>query len=317
MSRAIRVLLIAALAACSPSPESVTDEDREPAATQVTAGRGGADRDPEMSPDGKLLLYASSSFGPGYDLFARRVDSNAAVRLTSQPGDERFPKLSPAGPDRLAYCSDESGEWAVYVMADPLGIPGPAERVSAPGRHAVHPSWSPDARHLAWCSADDFDGGDWTIEILDLESRRTIVLEDVDGFLPEWSPRGDRILFQRMGRRGPGYSSIWTVEFDGTAARRMTSVFSSDDFAAINPAWSPDGRRIVFATVGKSRARAGLMSEADDLWTVRADGSEPTRLTSSPASDGMPSWSADGRIFYVSNRSGSPRIWSLLPPALP
>jgi TolB protein len=97
----------------------------------------------------------------------------------------------------------------------------------------------------------------------------------------------------------------------------MTSVFSSDDFAAINPAWSPDGRRIVFATVGKSRARAGLMSEADDLWTVRADGSEPTRLTSSPASDGMPSWSADGRIFYVSNRSGSPRIWSLLPPALP
>lgn len=318
MSRAFRFLAAAALVSgCSPSPETVSDEDREPAVTQVTGGRAGADRDPEVSPEGKLLFYASSSFGPGYDLFARRVGSNTAVRLTSRPGDERFPKMSPAGPDRLAYCSDESGEWAVYVLADPLGNPGPAERVSAAGRHAVHPSWSPDGRRLAWCSADDFEGGEWTIEIRDFESGRTTVLEDVDGFLPEWSPGGNAIAFQRMGRRGPGYSSLWTVEFDGTAATRMTSVFASDDFAAINPAWSPDGRRIVFATVGKSRARAGLMHAADDLWTVRADGTEPTRLTSSPASDGMPAWSPDGRIYFVSDRSGSPRIWSLLPPELP
>ena len=35
------------------------------------------------------------------------------------------------------------------------------------------------------------------------------------------------------------------------------------------------------------------------------------------ACTGWPSWSPDGRIYFVSNRSGSPRIWSLLPPALP
>ncbi len=316
MARTFRWLAAAALAAgCSPAPRPFSDEDREPPVTQVTAGRAGADRDPDVSADGNLVVYASSSFGPGFDLFARRAGSNAAVRLTSQPGDERFPKLSPAGPDRLAYCSNETGEWAVHVLADPLGGGGTPERLSRPGRHAVHPSWSPDGRKLAWCSADDFEGGAWTLEVRDLETGLTAVLEDVDGILPEWSPRADVILFQRPGRLG--LSSVWTVEFDGTAARRMTSIFSSDDFAAINPAWSPDGRRIVFATVGKSRARAGMMHEADDLWTVRADGSEPTRLTSDPASDGMPAWAADGRIYFVSDRSGSPRIWSVLPPALP
>jgi Tol biopolymer transport system component len=316
MPRTFRILAVAALlSGCSPSPEPVTDEDREPAVTQLTGGRAGADRDPEPSPDGKLLYYASSSFGPGYDLFARRAGSNAAVRITARDGDERFPKPSPVGPDRLAYCSNETGEWAVYVIADPLGRPGEPERLSAPGRDAIHPAWSPDGRFLAWCSADGLDGPDWTIEVRDLETGKTCVLEDVDGILPEWSPQGGRIAFQRMGRKGLG--SIWTVEFDGSAARRMTSVFSSDDFAAINPAWSPDGRRIVFATVGKSRGRSGVMNEADDLWTVRADGSDPVRLTSSPASDGMPAWGADGRIYFVSGRTGSPRLWSLLPPALP
>jgi TolB protein len=315
MFRAHAILLTALLVSgCSPSPETLPDEDREPAVTQQTAGRAGADRDPELSPDGRLLYYASSSFGPGYDLFVRGVGSSAAQRLTARPGDERFPKVNPADPRELAYCADESGEWAVYRIADVGRDPGRAERLSREGRHALHPAWSPDGRSLAWCSTDDFGSGEWTIEVHDVRSGRTVVLEGVDGFLPEWSPVGRRLAVQRMGGRAPGYGSIWTLEVDGSGARNVTCVFSSDDFAAIHPAWSPDGARIVFATAGKSRARAGVLHETDDLWTVGADGTAPMRLTSSPASDGMPAWASDGRIYFVSDRSGSPRIWSLKAP---
>jgi Tol biopolymer transport system component len=56
-----------------------------------------------------------------------------------------------------------------------------------------------------------------------------------------------------------------------------------------------------------------MLNEADDLWVVNADGARATRLTTSPAADGMPVWASDGRIYFVSNRSGSKRIWSLLP----
>src|SRR4029077_15577576 len=108
--------------------------------------------------------------------------------------------------------------------------------------------------------------------VRDLDSGRTTVMEDLDGLLPEWSPAGNRIVFQRMKRRDDWLSSIWTVEFEHDTARNLTSIFSNDDFAAINPTWSPDGRKIAFATVGKSRAKAGLMNEADDVWVMGADG---------------------------------------------
>jgi Tol biopolymer transport system component len=117
-----------------------------------------------------------------------------------------------------------------------------------------------------------------------------------------------------MKHRDDWISSIWTVDFEQNSARHLTSVFSSDDFAGINPTWSPDGRKIAFATVGKSRAKAGVMNEADDVWVVGDDGMNPTRLTSASASDGMPRWSKNGRITFVSDRSGSPRLWSIQAP---
>ena len=135
----------------------------------------------------------------------------------------------------------------------------------------------------------------------------------MDGLLPEWSPRDNRIVFQRMRHRDGWYGGLWTVEFDGSSARNLTRVFAGEEWACINPSWSPDGRRIIFTTVGKSRARAAVLDKGDDLWVVNVDGSQPTRLTTSPAADWMPAWSGDGTIYFVSDRSGANRLWSLRP----
>jgi Tol biopolymer transport system component/DNA-binding winged helix-turn-helix (wHTH) protein len=64
----------------------------------------------------------------------------------------------------------------------------------------------------------------------------------------------------------------------------------------MNPAWSPDGRRLAFASdqLGNS-----------DIWVQRLDGSEPSRITTSPARDWQPAWSPDGtRIVYRSEENG-------------
>ena len=59
------------------------------------------------------------------------------------------------------------------------------------------------------------------------------------------------------------------------------------------------------------------MSQRDGNWevyVVNLDGSELRRLTRNPASDGLPTWSPDGRhIAFVSDRDGSWAVWVMRP----
>jgi gamma-glutamyltranspeptidase len=75
-----------------------------------------------------------------------------------------------------------------------------------------------------------------------------------------------------------------------------------------DPAWTRDGRAIVF-----SSDRGGSF----DLWrvAVRADGTvgEPERLTSTPEPESAPSVAPDGTIAFVRGYSRSARIWLRAP----
>ena len=77
----------------------------------------------------------------------------------------------------------------------------------------------------------------------------------------------------------------------------LTSAASSDR----NPAWSPDGRHIVFD------------SDRDGNWNlfvVSLDGGGLRRLTDHPASDRRGRWAPDGtRLVFDSDRGGSPGLY--------
>ena len=64
---------------------------------------------------------------------------------------------------------------------------------------------------------------------------------------------------------------------DGTGARRLTRSPALDS----TPAWSPDGRRIVFYS-----DRTG----DDEVWVMNADGTGQHRITRNGAADGVPDW---------------------------
>ena len=96
---------------------------------------------------------------------------------------------------------------------------------------------------------------------------------------------------------GPvGSAGICTFRDDGTELLHLT-----DGQADTDPAWSPDGTRILFA---RDTVNAG------GIWLMNADGSEPEQVLD--GSGANPSWSPDGTQFVVAIASGSQKdVWKV------
>jgi len=89
-------------------------------------------------------------------------------------------------------------------------------------------------------------------------------------------PPGTQLAFVRDGQ-------IYLVDSDGTGVVRLSD--GPDD---ADPAWSPDGRRMAFATA------RGQPPESTAIYVMDADGANLVRRTTAPFAQ-APSWSPDGQ----------------------
>ena len=68
------------------------------------------------------------------------------------------------------------------------------------------------------------------------------------------------------------------------------------------PDWSPDGKRLVYASYDRRQWH--------QLWLTTADGGDPIPLTFGEYDNTNPRWSPDGkRIAFISNRNGNTELW--------
>jgi len=132
-------------------------------------------------------------------------------------------------------------------------------------------------------------------------ARRLTRTSDADELDPAASPDGRLIAYTRVSLAHRG-SRIWIARRDGSHRRFLER--------GSQPAWSPDGKRIVF--VGPRRPRVSK----PEIYIMRADGTHIRRLTNNwNASDRSPAFSPDGkRIVFLSNRdatggAGNAEIW--------
>ena len=269
----------------------------------------GFDTDVSIDPSGRWMAYASTRHSERSDVYLQRASGLAVTKLTTDPADDAFPTFSPEG-DRIAFCSNRSGNWDVYVMdRDGRNVTAVTQ---GPG-HDLHPSFSPDGRRVAFCRI----GGrsrQWEIWVADVETGEQTMVGF--GLFPDWSPRVDKdvIAFQRARQRGGRWFSLWTMELtDAGEPTRVTEIAMSTNAALVAPAWSPDGSRLAFATVVDPDAGMPDVDEAvgrQDIWTVNADGTDRHRLTDGKGTYATPDWSVDGRVFFVSDRGGTECVWS-------
>jgi serine/threonine protein kinase len=118
---------------------------------------GGAELNPEASPDGRRLAFMSSRDG-NWEVYTANLDGSGLQRLTHDPANDGLPTWSPDG-RWLAFVSDRDGAWAVWALAadgqgwapEPVrlfGIGGPLEgQVQGAAPHELH-GW-PEER-ISW-----------------------------------------------------------------------------------------------------------------------------------------------------------------------
>lgn len=111
---------------------------------------------------------------------------------------------------------------------------------------------------------------------------------------PAGGAANGKIVFVR-GASGD-HSELWTVNPDGTGMAPLTALPGQNAF----PAWSPDGKELVFAHAPGARSRWSL-------YTIKQDGTGLRRLTHCQQprclQDYEPAWSPDGtKIAFVRNQ---------------
>jgi serine/threonine protein kinase/Tol biopolymer transport system component len=144
---------------------------------QLADGSGGLERltsstyanvPMSWSPDGKLLVFIEVNPTTGYDIWMMRMSDpltssgqiRKALPFLRTPFNESAPHFSPDG-RWLAYVSDESGRWEVYVQ--PYPGPGGKWQISTEG--GTEPLWNPRGRELFYRSGDKMMAVDITTQL--------------------------------------------------------------------------------------------------------------------------------------------------------
>jgi hypothetical protein len=118
---------------------------------------------------------------------------------------------------------------------------------------------------------------------------------------PRFSPDGQKLAIDISDGK---QHDIWVYDW----ARDTLAQLTFDPGEDRHPVWTPDGRRVVFAS---DRAKAGL----SNLYWVNADGTgEVMRLTDSPDSQWPFSWHPSGKFLAFNSGRGGASIDLLILP---
>jgi Tol biopolymer transport system component len=245
---------------------------------------------PAWSPDGRRIAYWANHEGQR-DLWIVTAEGGDRVAVTDDEPTDWSPEWSPDG-RWLYFSSDRAGSVNLFRLPiDPETgrAISPPEPVTSSTGQLGYGRLSADGRRMV---VSDFERtADLHVYRLNLEAASP--LEPLRTLRPRtvhWcAPSPDSAWFACSTIGTP--EDLVLLRSDGSELRRLTHDVAKDRGAA----WSPDGERLLF-----SSTRDGLW----EFYTLRADGSEPHRLTELGGAN-VGKWTPDGQsltLLLIANR---------------
>jgi len=246
-------------------------------AVQLTDGPG-YDYQPDWSPDGRSIVYASYQHD-AIELWMLDVATLKSRQLTHDGAVNVEPRFSPDG-TRIAFVSTAYNKrFHIFLasltadgVATPIRLTGetksPLRRYYySPFDHELSPVWTRDGRSLIFVSNRGHiygTGGFWQMEARSGGAAREIHYEETSWRArPDVSPDGSRLVYASY--LGRNWHQLWLLPVGGGDALPI----SYGEFDAVGPRWSPDGRTIAYL----SNASGGF-----ELWLHAIAGGAERRL---------------------------------------
>jgi len=233
------------------------------------------------APDGSRIAFLSIRDGD-QEIFVMNADGSDETNVTRNESDDFQPRWSPDG-TALLFSSESAGGTSEIFRMDPNGSNLTQLTFM---QNAGSADWSGDGSKVIF-RVHGAIGAPSGVFIMNPDGSNIVQLLERERGQVVLSPDGNFLAFSRQIAAGEFH--IYKLNIASGEEERLT-----ESGLDTGPVWSPDGRKILFAS-----SRDRILSQ--ELYIMNADGSDEHRLTDLSDNEIGFSFSPDGeRIAFYS-----------------